>query len=142
MRAAEDAFNPLLLRDIEVDSCCGVRIVAENRDNRVALVKNHQPPVQIRHGHVVTLNGGGCGHSKAGHDFLNEVSVEVVMQQATLRFVVAVANQQAGRVISRIQSHAMRSIELLEVVPFGPEVHQVFPRPVKLKNDVARVAVG
>ena len=49
VRTAEDTLNPPFLRDIEVHPLLGIRVVAENRDDRVAFVKNDQSPVQIRY---------------------------------------------------------------------------------------------
>ena len=74
----------------------GIGVVAEHGDDRVALVENHEPPVQIGHGDVVALDGGGGRHAQAGHDFVDEVAVEVVVQQPALGLVVAVADQAAA----------------------------------------------
>src|SRR4029453_8273140 len=63
------------------------------------------------------------------------------MQEAPLRLVVAVADQEARRVIARVQSHAVRGIEFLEAVPLDSEVLQVFPRLVELEDVVAPVTV-
>ena len=62
----------------------GIGVVAEHGDDRVALVENDQPPVQVGHGDVVALDGGGGRHAQAGHDLVDEVAVEVVVQQAAL----------------------------------------------------------
>ena len=63
------------------------------------------------------------------------------MQQATLRLVISVANQQARRFVSRVQRHAMCRIELFQTVAFCAEMHQVFASFVVLENMVAGIAV-
>lgn len=63
------------------------------------------------------------------------------MEQAALWLVIAVADQQAGRVVSRVERHAVGRVEFLETVPLGPEVHQVFPGLVELEDVIARVPV-
>ena len=63
------------------------------------------------------------------------------MQQPALGLVIAVADQQAGRVVTRVERHAVGGVEFLETVPLGPEMHQVLPGLVELEDVVARVAV-
>src|SRR5262245_61575629 len=56
--AGEDAFDPLVLRDVEIAALLGVRVVAEHCDDRVGLVENYKPAVQIGDGNIVPLDGG------------------------------------------------------------------------------------
>ncbi len=63
------------------------------------------------------------------------------MQESTFRFVVSVANQQSCRFVTRIQSHAVRGVELLELIPFASKMHQVLPCLVELENVVACVSI-
>src|SRR5690606_6518826 len=81
-------------------------------------------------------------HAQSCDNFVDEVSIKIVMQQASLRLVIAVTDQQAWRVVASIQSHAVRRIELLQPIAFGPEVHQIFSSPVKFENGVAGIAIG
>ena len=46
------------------------------------LVEDVQPAVQVGHRDVVALDGGRGRHAEAGHDFLDELAVEAVVQQA------------------------------------------------------------
>ena len=82
------------------------------------------------------------GIPRPGDDLGDELSVQVIMQQAAFGLVVAVADQEAGRVVTRVERHAVGGVEFLETVPLGPKVHQVLPGLVELENMVARVAVG
>src|SRR6476619_1755394 len=49
MRAAESAFDPLVLRAVVVRSLRRIRIVAEHSDDGVVLVENIEPAVQVGH---------------------------------------------------------------------------------------------
>jgi len=55
-RAGVDAFDPVILGEVEVAALLGVGIVTEDRDDHVGLVENHEPAVQIGDGHVVALH--------------------------------------------------------------------------------------
>src|SRR5262245_42664935 len=81
--AAEDALDPLILRDIKVHPLGRVRVMAEYGNDRVALIENNHSPMQIRDGDVVTLDGGRSRHPQPRDNFRDEVPIEVVMQQPT-----------------------------------------------------------
>src|SRR5262245_16988784 len=49
MRAAKNTFKPLVLRDVEIEALRRIGIVAEDGDDRVVLVENVEPTVQVRH---------------------------------------------------------------------------------------------
>jgi hypothetical protein len=142
MCAAEDSFDPLILRNAKIATFGGVRVVAEHRDNRVRLVENHDAAVQVGDGDKVALNGSRGRHAQSGHDFADEFAFQIVVQQTALGFVITVADQQTIGLIARIQCHAVGCVELLEVVSFLAEMLQVFPRLVELEDRVAGISVG
>ena len=142
MGPTEDALDPLSLGHPEVDPRLGIHVVTQHRDDRVALVENHEPTVQIGHRHVVSLDGRRRGHSQPGHDLGDELSVEAVMHQSPLGLVVAIADENSWRVVTRVQCHPMRGVELLQTVALRTEVHQVLAGLVVLEDVVAGVAIG
>ena len=141
VRSIKDAFNPLILRHIEVAAGFRVRIVTEDGHDGVALVENDDAAMKIGDRDVITLNGYGRWHAQTGDDFFDKVSIQIVVEQSALGCVIAIADQQARRIVTRVQRHAMRSVELLQCVPFHAKVHQVFTVFVEFENVVAGVTV-
>ena len=80
VRAAEDSFFPLVLRNVVVLSQLRIGVVAQHGNDRVVLVENHHAAMQIGHGNIISLHGGGGRHAQARDDFGNKVAVEIVMQ--------------------------------------------------------------
>ena len=93
MGAAENALDPLLLRDVEIHPLRRVGVVAENGNDRVALVEDDDSSVQIRHGDVVPLHGSRGRHPQTGNHLVDEVSLQVIVQEPPFGRVVAVADQ-------------------------------------------------
>ncbi len=142
VRAAEDAFDPVFLRDVEIAPLFGIGIVPKHRHDRVALVQDHQSSVQVRHRDIVALNRDRSGHSQSSDDFFDEFAVKRVMQQTPFRLMIAVANQQARWIVARVQRHPVGGIELLQSVSFGPKVHHVLSILVVLENMITGVTIG
>ena len=64
------------------------------------------------------------------------------MQQSPFGLVIAVTDQQAGRIIACVERHAVGSIELLQSIALLAEMHQVFTAFVELEDMVAGIPVG
>jgi hypothetical protein len=77
----------------------------------------------------------------ASHDLFDKLTIERVVNQAAFRLMIAIADQEARRIIARVQGHSMRRVELFERVSLGAEMHQVFSVFVELEDVVARVTV-
>ncbi len=140
--AAEDAFDPIFLGDVVAGSFFGVGVVAEYCNDGVFLVENDQSAMEVGDRDVVALDGYGGWHAEAGDDLFDEIAIEVVMHEASLRLVIAVANQEARRVVARVERHAVGRIEFFEAVSLGAEVRQVFSGLVVFENVVASITVG
>ena len=97
--------------------------------------------MKVGHGDKVSLNRHRRRHSQTGDDFGNKLSVERIMKQAPFRLVVSIANQQARRLVTRVEGHAVSRVELLQTVSLRPEVRQVFSGPVELEDLVACITV-
>ena len=141
MGAAEGALDPVRLLDAIVAALFAIRIVAEHGHDGVGFVEDDHAPVQVGYRDVVTLHGNRGRHAEASDDFVDVFALEAVVQQSAARLVIAVADQQAVRLVTRVERHAVRGVELPRPVAFGPEVLQVFTGFVEDKNNVAGVAV-
>jgi len=70
-----------------------VRVVTKHGDNRVRLIQNHKPPLQIGHRNIVALNGNRRRHPQPGRNLRDVISIQVVVQKSTLRLMVAIADE-------------------------------------------------
>lgn len=95
MSPAENSLFPLFLWNFEVTPEVGVRVVAEDRNDCVVLVENDHTAMQVGDRDKVAVDGDRGGHAETGDDFRNEITIEVVMEQASFGLMITVANQQA-----------------------------------------------
>ena len=63
------------------------------------------------------------------------------MQQTTIGFVIAITDQQTWRVVTSIERHSMRGVELFEFVSFDTEMFNVFAGLIVFDNVIAGVSV-
>ena len=92
MCAAENALDPFLLRDVETAPDFAVRIVSQDGHDRVGFVENDDATVKIGYGNEVTLDRNGRWHAQTGDDDIEEIAFEIVVQEATFRFVIAITD--------------------------------------------------
>ena len=97
--------------------------------------------MQIGYRDVVALHGNRGRHTEATDDFVDVFAPKAVVQETAAGLVVAVADQQAVRLVAGIERHAVRGVELPRAVAFRAKVHQVLPGFVELEDDVTGVAV-
>ena len=142
MGAVEDPLDPFLLGHVVIGARLAVGVVAENGHDRVALVEDHEPAVEVGNGDKIPLDDRRGGHPQAGDHFLQEVSIEVVVDQPPLRLVVAVADEEPGRVVARIERHPVGGVELLHPVAGDAEVLQILAALVESEDMIRGVAVG
>ena len=115
--------------------------MSQNSHDGVRFVQYHNSTVQIGHRDIVTLDAGGSWHTEACDHLFDELSVETIMNQAALRFVVAIAYEKPVRFIAGIQNHAVSRIELLHSIPLLAEVHQVLAVLIELEDVIAGVTI-
>ncbi len=96
--------------------------MTEHCHDRVTAIENNKSAMQVGDRDVIALNGYRSGHAETGDDFFNKLAFEAVMQQSALGLMVAITDQKPRRLVSCVERHAVRGVELLWSIPFLPEV--------------------
>ena len=141
MCSTKDSFDPVVLSDVEGYSGIRIYVMSENRNYRIAFVKNDKASVEIGNGDIVTLYGNGGRHPEASDDFGYKMAIKIVVYQTPFGLMISVANQKTGWFVPCIQSHSMCGVEFFQTISLLTEVSKIVSLLVILKNLVTGISI-